>query len=78
MGTAQMPLLAALTAAGEQGGRELTATVLRKDLGQTAVEGQTRFGRPAWACPSFRGSGVHFERPILCGKLASEETLPRV
>ena len=45
------PLVAALTAAGEQGGRELTVTVLRKDLGQTAVEGQTRFGRPAWSWP---------------------------
>jgi hypothetical protein len=49
--THSAPLLAALTAAGEQDGRELTATVLRKDLGQTAVEGQTRFGRPAWAWP---------------------------
>jgi predicted ATPase len=49
--THSAPLLAALAAAAEQGGRELTATVLRKDLGQTAVEGQTRFGRPAWAWP---------------------------
>jgi predicted ATPase len=49
--THSAPLLAALAAAGEQGGRELTATVLRKDLGQTAVEGQTRFGRPAWGWP---------------------------
>jgi predicted ATPase len=49
--THSAPLVAALTAAGEQGGRELTVTVLRKDLGQTAVEGQTRFGRPAWVWP---------------------------
>jgi predicted ATPase len=49
--THSAPLVAALTAAGEQGGRELTVTVLRKDLGQTSVEGQTRFGRPAWVWP---------------------------
>jgi predicted ATPase len=49
--THSAPLLTALAAAGEQRGRELTATVLRKDLGQTAVEGQTPVGRPAWSWP---------------------------
>jgi predicted ATPase len=49
--THSAPLLAALaTAAGAGDG--LTSVALRKSLGQTEVEHQERFDRPAWAWPA--------------------------